>query len=185
MASPRGRGGAAKLQWQAILKGTVTALLPVGSWRPPDGCEQLGCTFALSPLGRSLRTSGGCVTSRTGKAGSGTSELQPCVSQGLRDAGLCSQGPLSAKSWAPHPDPCERRSLEKGRQWTRGFSACCLLSVHFPACTCEVRPEFGVQSSLLAEKAMAPHSSTLAWKIPWTEEPGRLQSMGLLRVGHD
>ena len=35
------------------------------------------------------------------------------------------------------------------------------------------------------EKAMAPHSSTLAWKIPWTEEPGRLQSMGLLRVGHD
>ena len=32
---------------------------------------------------------------------------------------------------------------------------------------------------------MAPHSSTLAWKIPWTEGPGRLQSMGLLRVGHD
>ena len=35
------------------------------------------------------------------------------------------------------------------------------------------------------EKAMATHSSTLAWKIPWTEEPGRLQSMGLRRVGHD
>ena len=34
------------------------------------------------------------------------------------------------------------------------------------------------------EKAMAPHSSTLAWKIPWMEEPGRLQSMGSLRVGH-
>ena len=34
-------------------------------------------------------------------------------------------------------------------------------------------------------KAMAPHSSTLAWKIPWTEEPGRLQSMGSLRVRHD
>ena len=32
---------------------------------------------------------------------------------------------------------------------------------------------------------MAPHSSTPAWKIPWTEEPGRLQSMGLLSVGHD
>ena len=32
---------------------------------------------------------------------------------------------------------------------------------------------------------MAPHSSTLAWKIPWTEEPGGLQFMGLLRVGHD
>ena len=36
-----------------------------------------------------------------------------------------------------------------------------------------------------AEKAMATHSSTLAWKIPWMEELGRLQSMGSLRVGHD
>ena len=35
------------------------------------------------------------------------------------------------------------------------------------------------------EKAMAPHSSTLAWKIPWMEEPGRLQSMGSLGVRHD
>ena len=34
-------------------------------------------------------------------------------------------------------------------------------------------------------KAMASHSGTLAWKIPWMEEPGRLQSMGSLRVGHD
>ena len=44
-------------------------------------------------------------------------------------------------------------------------------------------PEMVSYAPLLA-KAMAPHSSTLAWKIPWTEEPGRLQSMGLLRVGH-
>ena len=36
-----------------------------------------------------------------------------------------------------------------------------------------------------SEKAMAPHSSTLAYKIPWMEEPDGLQSMGLLRVGHD
>ena len=36
-----------------------------------------------------------------------------------------------------------------------------------------------------SEKAIAPHSSTLAWKIPWIEKPGRLQSMGLLRVRHD
>ena len=35
------------------------------------------------------------------------------------------------------------------------------------------------------EKAMAPHYSTLAWKIPWTKEPGGLQSMGSLRIGHD
>ena len=35
------------------------------------------------------------------------------------------------------------------------------------------------------EKEMATHSSTLAWKIPWTEEPGRLQSIGSQTVGHD
>ena len=38
---------------------------------------------------------------------------------------------------------------------------------------------------LLSEKAMALHSSTPAWKLPWTEGPGRLQSKGSLRVGHD
>ena len=37
----------------------------------------------------------------------------------------------------------------------------------------------------LLEKEMATHSSSLAWKIPWTEEPGRLQSMGSQRVGHN
>ena len=37
----------------------------------------------------------------------------------------------------------------------------------------------------LLEKETATHSSILAWKIPWTEEPGRLQSMGSRRVGHD
>ena len=37
----------------------------------------------------------------------------------------------------------------------------------------------------LLEKAMAPHSSALAWKIPWMEEPGWLQSMGSLKVGHN
>ena len=42
-----------------------------------------------------------------------------------------------------------------------------------------------ILSSTQTEKAMAPHSSTLAWKIPWTEKSGGLQSMGSLRVGHD
>ena len=40
-------------------------------------------------------------------------------------------------------------------------------------------------ASLSMEKAMAPHSSTLAWKIPWMEESGGLQSVGSLRVRHD
>ena len=44
---------------------------------------------------------------------------------------------------------------------------------------------YKINEGLILRKAMATHSSTLAWKIPWTEEPGRLQSMGSLRVGHD
>jgi len=48
-----------------------------------------------------------------------------------------------------------------------------------------IKPSFCLPLSLLKEKAMAPHSSTLAWKIPWMEEPGRLQSMRSLRVRHD
>ena len=44
---------------------------------------------------------------------------------------------------------------------------------------------FRVAIIVVAEKAMAPHSSTLAWKIPWMEEPGRLQSLVSLRVGDD
>ena len=43
----------------------------------------------------------------------------------------------------------------------------------------------GDHMATFLEKEMATHSSTLAWRIPWTEEPGRLQSMGSLRVGHD
>ena len=45
--------------------------------------------------------------------------------------------------------------------------------------------ELDVCMCACSEKAMAPHSSTLAWKIPWVEEPGRPQSMGSLRVRHD
>ena len=45
--------------------------------------------------------------------------------------------------------------------------------------------EFYKLTSISSEKAMAPHSSTLAWKIPWMEEPGRLQSRGSLGVGYD
>ena len=44
---------------------------------------------------------------------------------------------------------------------------------------------FPCHQNVFTKKAMAPHFSTLAWKIPWTEEPGRLQSMRSLRVGYD
>ena len=54
---------------------------------------------------------------------------------------------------------------------------------HLPAMR-ETRIQSLGQKDLL-EKEMATHSSFLAWKIPWMEEPGRLQSMGSQRVGHD
>ena len=47
------------------------------------------------------------------------------------------------------------------------------------------KPVLNVTSGILLENAMATHFGTLAWKIPWAEEPGRLQSMGSLRVGHN
>ena len=70
-------------------------------------------------------------------------------------------------------------------EWTGWFS---LLSKGlwgvFSNSTVQKHQSFGAQLSL-SEKAMAPHSSTLAWEIPWTEDPGGLQSIGSLRVGHD
>ena len=49
----------------------------------------------------------------------------------------------------------------------------------------KLKGEISVTRGVVSEKAMAPHSSTLAWEIPWTEEPGRLQSTGSRRVGLD
>ena len=51
--------------------------------------------------------------------------------------------------------------------------------------TWEAQDNFNIRYTRYSEKAMAPHSSTLAWQIPWTEEPCRLQSMGLLGVRRD
>ena len=50
-------------------------------------------------------------------------------------------------------------------------------------CFIDMAPWARIRTNM--EKALAPHSSTLAWKIPWMEEPGWLPSMGLHRVGHD
>ena len=63
-------------------------------------------------------------------------------------------------------------NLNSGRTVLQSL-LCCFFSIWF------------LESSSLQEKEMATHSNTLAWKIPWTEEPGRLQSMGRQRVRHD
>ena len=62
----------------------------------------------------------------------------------------------------------------------QAFSSCATRASH-----CSAWAFLVVGCGLNLEKALAPHSSTLAWKIPWMEEPGGLQSMGWLRVGHD
>ena len=74
-----------------------------------------------------------------------------------------------------------KRKLDFWVFFFSGGGRCCCVVCEFlvPQWVFEPRP------SALTEKAMAPHSSTLAWKIPWMEEPGRLQSMGSRRVGHD
>ena len=59
------------------------------------------------------------------------------------------------------------------------------LCVFVCMCICMCIFLFVCMRLCLSEKAMSPHSSNLAWKIPWMEEPGELQSMGSLRVGHD
>ena len=81
----------------------------------------------------------------------------------------------------------------RGRNWEVGIDTCTLLYErgsllaqrvkHLPAVQ-ETPVQFLGQEDPL-EKEMETHSSTLAWKIPWMEEPGRLQSMGSQRVGHD
>ena len=60
-----------------------------------------------------------------------------------------------------------------------------LLAFFIPACASPVLTFCIMYAAYRLEKAMATHSSTLAWQIPWTEKPGRLQSMGSLGVGHD
>ena len=71
--------------------------------------------------------------------------------------------------WAEEPGGLQAMALQRDRHhWASNTFTSFLLVYHSPA-----------------EKAVAPHSSPLAWKTPWTEEPGGLQAMGPLRVQHD
>ena len=65
------------------------------------------------------------------------------------------------------------------------FCLCMYLSLYNMCILNTFKNDLRFYNVLLSEKAIVPHSSTLAWKIPWTEEPGGLQSMGSQRVGHD
>ena len=85
---------------------------------------------------------------------------------------------------------CLEEDVESWEAFLPGDITMCLCDDRWIECSRKWLPQegeavFARVQSLLAEKAMAAHSSTLAWKIPWTEEPGRLQSKGSLRVRHD
>ena len=82
--------------------------------------------------------------------------------------------------------PRRHRKPGLGKQLSISVKGCCG-TVHSQCEGCEkwLNSGFILKVETSEEKAMAPHSSILAWKIPWTEEPCRLQSMGSLRVGHD
>ena len=77
----------------------------------------------------------------------------------------------TCKFWALHP-PSWASQVE-------------LMVKNLPANAGDIRTQVQSLGPDFLEEDMATHSSILAWRIPWTEEPGRLQSMGLQRVGHD
>ena len=85
---------------------------------------------------------------------------------------------MRRRQWQPTP------VLLPGESQGRGSLVGCRLWGRTELYTTEATQQ-EQQQSMYAEKAMAPHSSTLAWKIPWTEEPGGLKSMGSLGVRHD
>ena len=87
------------------------------------------------------------------------------------------------REWQPTPVSCLENLMDRRACWATVYgvtkSWTRLSNKHF-----HFHEAIGLPRWCL-EKAMAPHSSTLAWKIPWMEEPGGLQSTGSRRVGHD
>ena len=92
----------------------------------------------------------------------------------------------------PHFGKCHLYSISCLNQISKTSDWSQTLNIQSVNSSCQLKHFLSLKTSQISlplyslpEKAMAPHSSTLAWKTPWTEEPGRLQSMGSLRVRHD
>ena len=108
-----------------------------------------------------------------------------CLRKGTPLASRIAQG-VSRTSWScvwkPRVFPNDSRGCQCPFEWYLHPQGCLRrpLQAHATA-----PGRFYGWTGRLLEKAMATHSSTLAWKIPWMEEPGGLQSMGSLRVGHN
>ena len=102
---------------------------------------------------------------------------------------------MQVKKQELEPDMEKRTGSKLGKEYVKDVSPC-FFNIYAEYMTQNTRLDESQAGSKIAgrninnlrydvEKAMTPHSSTLAWKIPWVEEPGRLQSMGSQRVGHD
>ena len=109
------------------------------------------------------------------------SDPMDCSPPGSSVHGILLQARILA--WVAMPSSS---GSSRPRDQTQVSYVSCIASKFFTvSATWEVPYKILISIMQSLEKAMATHSSTLAWKIPWTEEPGRLQSMGLQRVGHD
>ena len=118
----------------------------------------------------------------TGKRGPRSMPARP-FSSCLPAGGLCpGHRTVSGGTLGGREPPGLGLSLCRSWTWhpTQPFSFLWHISYFDPISKC-----LSCSPKASPEKAMAPHSSMLAWKIPWVEEPGRLQSMGSRRVGHD
>ena len=133
---------------------------------PREGAQLTDGLWAPSSLGSSLRSRRGHAFPRLFRSATNTARAR-------LQGGLL----LLALQWAIFSGG------EEHLFWLRRLEMLCILK-QFLCSTASLFPFLSARPTS-SEKAMAPHSSILAWKIPWMEEPGRLQSMGSQRVGHD
>ena len=85
----------------------------------------------------------------------------------------------------PPPRPCSLKGLVTGKKWILAMDGVPQVSLVVKNLPANPGDPWSLSQEDPLEEGTATHSSFLAWRIPWTEEPGRLQSMGLQRVGYD
>ena len=126
----------------------------------------------------------GHESEKTQGNGVGQRGLAWCSSWGHKESDMTEQ--LNSSKGVPCQKERQRPNIvifDKKLSQNPGVSLVAQMVLHLPAVRETWARSLGREDPL--EKEMATHSSTLAWKIPWTEEPGRLQPMGSQRVGHN
>ena len=172
------------------------------TWRQPLGAHVDRCTHKATQIGRTEGLTQNVVVHKGWQASKrGTTltrnDLDRCTprerfSKSAEPKGPCFLSPHGSGQcdWYCEAVQGDGRMQNAGACHTAVHGKCfqpCLLLCRSVRVTgkCQDFVTFEDKSQSQMEKAMAPYSSTLAWQFPWTEEPGRLQSMGSQRVGHD